>query len=106
MEDLYFAMFSLLARFRVSPSMAIILHIYFADPARKHIAGSNAERRITMAGKMDQAKGRVKEAAGALSGNQRLKQEGKMDQAAGKIKSAATKTVDAVKKAFSRKKQK
>jgi uncharacterized protein YjbJ (UPF0337 family) len=30
-----------------------------------------------MAGKVDQAKGRVKEAAGALTGNQRLKQEGK-----------------------------
>jgi len=59
-----------------------------------------------MAGKMDQAKGRAKEAAGALTGNQRLKQEGKMEQAAGKIKSAATKTVDAVKNAFSRKKQK
>ena len=54
-----------------------------------------------MAGKVDQAKGRVKEAAGALTGNQRLKQEGKMDQAAGKMKSAATKTVDAVKNAFS-----
>ena len=57
-----------------------------------------------MAGKVEQAKGRVKEAAGALTGNQRLKQEGKMDQAAGKIKSAATKTVDAVKKAFAGKK--
>ena len=57
-----------------------------------------------MAGKVDQAKGRVKEAAGALSGNERLKQEGKMDQAAGKIKSAATKTVDTVKQAVSGKK--
>ena len=57
-----------------------------------------------MAGKVDQAKGRVKEAAGALTGNQRLKHEGKMDQAAGKMKSAATKTVDAVKHAVSGKK--
>ena len=57
-----------------------------------------------MAGKVEQAKGRVKEAAGALSGNQRLKQEGKMDQAAGKVKSAATKTVDTVKHAVSGKK--
>ena len=57
-----------------------------------------------MAGKVEQAKGRGKEAAGALSGNQRLKQEGKMDQAAGKIKSAATKTVDTVKQAVSGKK--
>jgi len=50
-----------------------------------------------MAGKMDQAKGRVKEAGGALTGNQRLKREGKMDQAAGKAKEAAGKAVDAVK---------
>ena len=57
-----------------------------------------------MAGKVDQAKGRVKEAAGVLTGNQRLKQEGKMDQAAGKVKSAATKTVDAVKNAVAGKK--
>ena len=57
-----------------------------------------------MAGKVDQAKGRVKEAAGTLSGNERLKQEGKMDQAAGKVKAAATKTVDAVKQAVSGKK--
>ena len=57
-----------------------------------------------MAGKVDQAKGRVKEAAGALTGNQHLKQEGKMDQAAGKMKSAATKTVDAVKNAVAGKK--
>ena len=57
-----------------------------------------------MAGKVDQAKGRVKEAAGALSGNQRLKQEGKMDQAAGKVKAAATKTVDTVKHAVAGKK--
>ena len=57
-----------------------------------------------MAGKVDQAKGRVKEAAGALTGNQRLKQEGKMDQAAGKIKSAAAKTVDAAKNAVAGKK--
>ena len=57
-----------------------------------------------MAGKVDQAKGRVKEAAGALTGNQRLKQEGKMDQAAGKVKSAAAKTVDAAKNAVAGKK--
>ena len=57
-----------------------------------------------MAGKIDQAKGRVKEAAGALTGNERLKQEGKLDQAAGKVKEATTKTVNTVKKALSGKK--
>ena len=53
-----------------------------------------------MAGKMDQAKGRAKEAAGALTGNKRLKREGKMDQAAGKVKHAAEKTVNKVRKAM------
>jgi uncharacterized protein YjbJ (UPF0337 family) len=50
---------------------------------------------------MDQAKGRLKEAGGALTGNERLKQEGKLDQAAGKVKEAATKAVNTVKKALS-----
>lgn len=52
-----------------------------------------------MAGKMDQAKGRAKEAAGALTGNQRLKSKGKVDQAAGKVKEGAAKAVDKVKRA-------
>jgi uncharacterized protein YjbJ (UPF0337 family) len=54
-----------------------------------------------MAGKMDQAKGRFKEAGGALTGNQRLKQEGKLDQTAGKVKGVATKAVNIVKNALS-----
>ena len=56
-----------------------------------------------MARKMDQAKGRLKEAGGALTGNQRLKQEGKMDQAAGKVKGAMAKGVSAVKTALASK---
>jgi uncharacterized protein YjbJ (UPF0337 family) len=52
-----------------------------------------------MAGKMDQAKGRAKEAAGALTGNRRLKAEGQTDQAAGKIKKGVSKAVDKVKRA-------
>jgi uncharacterized protein YjbJ (UPF0337 family) len=54
-----------------------------------------------MAGKMDQAKGRLKEAGGALTGNERLKREGKLDQAAGKAKGAVGKAVDTVKNALS-----
>jgi uncharacterized protein YjbJ (UPF0337 family) len=34
----------------------------------------------------DQAKGKVKEAAGDLTGNDKLKSEGKADQAAGDVK--------------------
>ena len=52
-----------------------------------------------MAGKMDQAKGRAKEAAGALTDDDRLKREGKIDQAAGKVKEGANKVVDKIKRA-------
>ena len=37
-------------------------------------------------GNLDDAKGRVKEAAGDLTDNDRLKREGKADQVAGKVK--------------------
>jgi uncharacterized protein YjbJ (UPF0337 family) len=37
---------------------------------------------------MDEAKGRVKEAAGDLTGDDDLKREGKADRASGKIKGA------------------
>jgi uncharacterized protein YjbJ (UPF0337 family) len=53
-------------------------------------------------GTMDKAKGRVKEATGAITGDDELKNEGKLDQVAGKMKNAATKAVDKVKKAFSK----
>ena len=42
-------------------------------------------------GKTDEAKGRVKEAAGVLTGDKKLKAKGKADQVAGKIKQAAEK---------------
>lgn len=42
----------------------------------------------------DKAKGRIKEAAGALTGDKKLKREGKRDQAAGAIKEAAERIVD------------
>jgi uncharacterized protein YjbJ (UPF0337 family) len=52
-----------------------------------------------MSGKTDVVKGRIKEAAGALTGNDKLREEGKVDQAVGKTKQAAQKVVDKVKKA-------
>jgi uncharacterized protein YjbJ (UPF0337 family) len=39
-----------------------------------------------MAGEMDKAKGRVKEAAGALTDDEDIKREGRADQAAGDMK--------------------
>jgi len=52
-----------------------------------------------MSGRTDVVKGRIKEAAGALTGNDELREEGKADQAVGKAKQAAQKVVDKVKKA-------
>jgi uncharacterized protein YjbJ (UPF0337 family) len=52
-----------------------------------------------MSGKTDVVKGRIKEAAGALTGNDKLRQEGKADQAVGQAKQAVQKAADTVKKA-------
>ncbi|MCU4187120.1 CsbD family protein [Acidiferrimicrobium sp. IK] len=43
---------------------------------------------------VDDAKGKVKEAAGDLSGNDNLKAEGKLDQVGGKAKDAVDATKD------------
>jgi uncharacterized protein YjbJ (UPF0337 family) len=48
----------------------------------------------------DDAKGRVKEAAGNLTGDEDLENEGKVDRAAGSIKDAADKTAEKVKGVF------
>jgi uncharacterized protein YjbJ (UPF0337 family) len=48
----------------------------------------------------DQAKGRAKEAAGALSGNESLKREGQVDQASGKVKDAVDSAADKAKQAL------
>jgi len=50
-----------------------------------------------MSGKTDIVKGRVKEAAGALTGDEKLKVEGKTDQAVGETKEAVQKVADKVK---------
>ena len=46
---------------------------------------------------IDHAKGRVKEAAGALTGDSRLKREGHADQAKGSLKKAVDKVAETVK---------
>ena len=52
-----------------------------------------------MSGKTDVVKGRIKEAAGALTGNDKLREEGKTDEAVGETKQAVQKAADTVKKA-------
>jgi uncharacterized protein YbcI/uncharacterized protein YjbJ (UPF0337 family) len=52
-----------------------------------------------MGGKTDVVKGRIKEAAGALTGNDKLRDQGKTDQVVGKAKQAVDKAANAAKKA-------
>jgi uncharacterized protein YjbJ (UPF0337 family) len=52
-----------------------------------------------MSGKTDVVKGRIKEAAGALTGNDKLRADGQADQAVGKVKQVAERAVDKVKQA-------
>ena len=48
----------------------------------------------------DDAKGRVKEAAGSLTGDDELKKEGKVDRASGAVKDGLDKATDKVKDAL------
>ena len=48
----------------------------------------------------DDAKGRIKEGAGALTGDDDLKREGKIDQATGTVKEKIDDAVDKVKDAL------
>lgn len=52
-----------------------------------------------MGGKADVVKGRIKEAAGALTNNDQLRKAGKRDQAVGKVKQAIQKSADKVQQA-------
>ncbi len=51
-------------------------------------------------GKSKKLKGRVKEAAGALTGDKKLKQEGLVDQAVGNIKQIIENVVEMVENFF------
>ena len=51
-----------------------------------------------MGDKTDRATGKMKEAAGSVSGDRGLKQEGRDEQAKGKLKSAGKNVKDAVTK--------
>jgi uncharacterized protein YjbJ (UPF0337 family) len=52
-----------------------------------------------MAGKIDQAKGRVKKAVGELTDNEELKREGDIDKVSGKVKAATEKVADKAREA-------
>jgi uncharacterized protein YjbJ (UPF0337 family) len=48
-------------------------------------------------GTSDKVKGRVKEAAGAIAGDEELKREGRTDQLVGKVKQVADKMINKAK---------
>ena len=50
-----------------------------------------------MSGKSKEVKGRIEEAAGALTGDNKLRRKGKVDQATGKVKQVIEKVVDKTK---------
>ena len=50
-----------------------------------------------MSGRSDIVKGRIKEAAGALTGNDALRDEGKADQAVGNVKRVVEKVAENIK---------
>jgi uncharacterized protein YjbJ (UPF0337 family) len=65
------------------------------DPTLACAASTHQRRSHPMTDKTaDKAKGRVKEAAGALTGDKSLKNEGRVDQAKGKVKDAVDKVAD------------
>jgi uncharacterized protein YjbJ (UPF0337 family) len=49
-----------------------------------------------MSGKIDKIKGRIKEAAGVLIGDDKLREEGKTDQAVGAVKEVVQNVADSV----------
>ena len=57
---------------------------------------------MSTSGKSDEVKGRVKQAAGVLTGDEKLEREGKLDRAAGNVKEKVAKVVDKLKQAVKR----
>ena len=53
-----------------------------------------------MGGKIDQMKGRIKEAVGVLTDDDRLTHEGKRDQVVGKVKGKLEQAVEQMKEAL------
>ena len=92
----------------VSGSLGAVLRVFALRKreAVEHTPGprASAERRKerVMPENTDDAKGRVKEAAGDLTGDKDLQREGKIDQATGKVKDAVGDAADKVKDAVNR----
>ena len=60
-------------------------------------AAAGHTRGTMMGGKIDQMKGRIKEAVGVLTDDDSLKNEGKLDQVVGEVKESAERVAEKVK---------
>lgn len=70
-----------------------------ATSLRAVLNASGTKRDIQMGEIIDKAKGRIKQAAGALAGDKKLKSEGRADEASGKVKGAVEDVKHAIKDA-------
>jgi uncharacterized protein YjbJ (UPF0337 family) len=66
----------------------------------EHETGARAMDKDRVEGSLNQAKGKMKEAAGKLVGDDKLKSEGKADQVAGKVQNTIGGIKDSVRKAL------
>jgi uncharacterized protein YjbJ (UPF0337 family) len=81
----------------VEPGLAV------ADPGSRSSTATDKEDPMSdEIRNKDDAKGRLKEAAGSLSGDEDLKREGKVDKAAGAAKDGVEKVTDKIKDAIRR----
>ena len=72
-----------------------------AEPIAPHAHLPSASERTPLTDpKVDEAKGRVKEAAGSLTDDKKLKNEGKADRATSSVKEKVDHAVDAVRDKF------
>ena len=98
---------------RLNTSGCLAASVFFALGGQRAVAISRdevqeshvtqqplAEGVTIMGGKTDVVKGKIKEVAGVLTGNDRLRAEGQADQAVGKVKKAVAKVAGKVKKAL------
>ena len=82
------------AGIQISDIVRQAIRVYLAqEPERRAFEMGND-------GAIDKIKGRIKEAAGAITDDDELREAGKLDQAVGKVKDAAGRVVDKVRDAI------
>ena len=90
------------ANFELAHITARHLRLILSKRAQQITSNQLSIKEFVMGGKVDQVKGRVKEAAGALTDDDRLRTEGKLDQAKGKVKETIDKVADKTKDTIDR----